>query len=57
MGNALILLQLVTQWGGSIVAAGDVLRKAAAEGRDVTAEELAALSAQAQTAIDAAAKS
>lgn len=56
MQNAAILLNLLTQWGSSIVAAGDVLRKAAAEGRDVTAEELKALSDAAQAAIDAAAK-
>lgn len=55
MGNALILLQLVSQWGGAIVAAGDVLRQAAAEGRDVTPEELAVLSQQAKDAIAAAA--
>lgn len=56
MTNALTLLALLTQWGGQIQAASALLQKAAAENRDVTAEELVALSAAAQTAIDAAAK-
>lgn len=56
MTNALTLLALLTQWGGQIQAASALLQKAAAENRDVTAEELVALSAAAQAAIDAAAK-
>lgn len=56
MANALILLNLINSWGTSVLAASDLLKKAAAEGRDVTPEELAALSEQAQSAIDAAAQ-
>ncbi len=56
MTNAIILLQLLSQWGDSIIAAGDVLRKAASENRDVSNEELATLSTQSQAAIDAAAQ-
>lgn len=54
--NALLLLTLLTQLGSQVQAASALLSKAAAEGRDVTAEELATLSANAQTALDAAAK-
>lgn len=57
MQNIAILLTLLTQLGTSVVAASDLLRKAQAEGRDITTEELATLSAGAQAALDAAAKS
>lgn len=54
--NAVLLLTLLTQLGSQVQAASALLSKANAEGRDVTAAELATLSASAQTAIDAAAK-